>query len=56
MRTESEHWIGFDFVGTIWDIVDTGDGIEYAVTNAPPLFAMGPEMRIWESEIVGVVI
>ena len=46
--------VPFDFVGTVEARADTGEGIEYRVSNSPQIFP-GIAMLIWEHEIVGVV-
>jgi hypothetical protein len=51
-REETDDLCGFDFVGEVEWANDTGEGIEYRVSNAPNLWVgrLGP-ILIWEEEM-----
>lgn len=53
-REGTKDWYGFDFEGEVKWGDDTGDGVEYSVTNAPDT-VFGP-MLIWETEMDLVVV
>jgi hypothetical protein len=50
-REDTEAFHGFDFHGVVEWVNDTGEGIEYRVTNAPDLGIVGFPLLIWEEEM-----
>ena len=58
-RKECRDFQGFDFVGEVMSASDTGEGVEYSVSNAPqnraiPRKSMKFPLLIWESEMEAV--
>jgi len=54
-KVNNAHIMDFNFVGVVISVIDTGDEIEYAVTNSPKIPITGFPILMWEHEMSGVL-